>query len=51
MSTDNYEVRGDEYYLDDVDDNLDWRNRTNETDSESEDDEIEEDESEDMDSD
>ena len=52
MHTDTYEVGDNEYYLDDIADNLDRRHRINETDDESEEDESEEDESDyDMDSD
>ena len=36
MSTDNYEVRDDEYYLDGIEDSLDWRHRIKETDDENE---------------
>ena len=45
MSNNGYEVRDDEYYLDDIEDNLDWRYRANETDDGNEEDESEEDES------
>ena len=48
MGAGGYEVGDDEYDLDDLEDNLDWRYRTNETDDEREGDESEE---EDMDSD
>ena len=33
MSTDDYEVRDDADYLDDIEDDLDWRHKINETDS------------------
>ena len=39
---DDYELGEDEYYLDDIEDDLDWRHRINETDDESEEEEEEE---------
>ena len=51
MGTDGYEVGDDECYLDDLEDNLDWWYRINETDDESEEEESEANEDDDMDSD
>ena len=52
MSSDNYEVCEDEDYLNDLEDDLHFRHRINETDSDSEEEESEKEKSdEDMDSD
>ena len=42
MRSDNYEIHDDEYYLDDLEDDMDWRHRINDSGSEA--DESEEDE-------
>ena len=47
MNTDNYEVGDDEYYLYEIEDDLDWRHMINETDDESGEEEDEEDEEDD----
>ena len=43
MNNDSYEVGDDECYLDDLEDDLDWRHRISETDSESDEEERDED--------
>ena len=51
MRSGNYELGEDEHFLDHLEEEQDWRHRTNETDDESEEEESEDDEDEDMDSD